>query len=56
MEAGAVRHTFQKAVYFLQEIFDVPTGIEYILYKHGPYSFDLTADLTALRPRFSDRA
>ena len=42
----------QKAVYFLQEIFDVPTGIEYILYKHGPYSFDLTADLTALRADF----
>lgn len=42
----------QKAVYFLQEILGVPTGFEYILYKHGPYSFDLTADLTALRADF----
>lgn len=42
----------QKAVYFLQEVLDVPTGFEYILYKHGPYSFDLTADLTALRADF----
>jgi len=42
----------QKAVYFLQEVLGVPTGFEYILYKHGPYSFDLTADLTALRADF----
>src|SRR5262245_29217406 len=42
----------QKAVYFLQEILGVPTGFEYILYKHGLYSFDLTADLTALRADF----
>ena len=39
----------QKAVYFLQEVLGVSTGFEYILYKHGPYSFDLSADLTALR-------
>jgi uncharacterized protein YwgA len=42
----------QKAVYFLQETLGVPTGFEYILYKHGPYSFDLTADLTGLRADF----
>ena len=42
----------QKATYFLQEVLGVPTGFEYILYKHGPYSFDLTADLTALRADF----
>lgn len=42
----------QKATYFLQEILNVPTGFEYILYKHGPYSFDLTADLTAQRADF----
>ncbi len=39
----------QKAVYFLQEILGVPTAFEYILYKYGPYSFDLAEDLTALR-------
>ena len=42
----------QKATYFLQEVLGVPTGFEYILYKHGPYSFDLTAELTALRADF----
>jgi hypothetical protein len=42
----------QKAMYFLQEVLGVPTNFEYILYKHGPYSFDLTADLTALRADF----
>ena len=42
----------QKGTYFLQEVLGVQTGFEYILYKHGPYSFDLTADLTALRADF----
>jgi uncharacterized protein YwgA len=42
----------QKAVYFLQEVLGVPTGFQYILYMYGPYSFDLTADLTALRADF----
>ena len=42
----------QKATYFLQEVLGIQTGFEYILYKHGPYSFDLTADLTALRADF----
>jgi hypothetical protein len=36
----------QKAVYFLQELLGVPTGFEFILYKHGPFSFDLRATLT----------
>ena len=42
----------QKAMYFLQELLNVRTEFEFILYKHGPYSFDLTADLTALRADF----
>jgi uncharacterized protein YwgA len=42
----------QKAVFLLQEILGLPIGFEYILYKHGPYSFDLTEDLTALRADF----
>lgn len=39
----------QKATYFLQDVLSVPLGVEYILYKHGPYSFDLTEQLTGMR-------
>src|SRR5947209_16392412 len=39
----------QKTTYFLQELLDVPLDLNVILYKHGPYSFDLSAELTALR-------
>lgn len=39
----------QKASYFLQELLRVPLGFEFILYKHGPYSFDLSDELTAMR-------
>ena len=38
----------QKATYFLQSLLGVPLGYEFILYKHGPYSFDLHDELTAL--------
>ena len=41
-------HT-QKAIYFLQELLRVPLGFEFVLYKHGPYSFDLSDEITALR-------
>lgn len=39
----------QKAIYFLQELLNVPLGFENILYKRGPFSFDLRDELTALR-------
>lgn len=39
----------QKSVFFLQEMLGVPTGYDYILYKHGPYSFDLHDELTVMR-------
>ena len=39
----------QKATYFLQELFAVPLGFEFILYKHGPFSFDLSDELIAMR-------
>ena len=39
----------QKAVYFLQTLFNAPTDFEFILYKHGPFSFDLRDELTSLR-------
>jgi hypothetical protein len=38
----------QKGTYLFQEVLDVPLGFEFILYKHGPYSFDLKDGLTAL--------
>ena len=31
----------QKAAYILQEGLKVPIGLDFVLYKHGPYSFDL---------------
>ena len=39
----------QKATYFLQEMMQVPLGFEFILYKHGPFSFDLADEITAMR-------
>ena len=39
----------QKAAFFLQELMGVPTEFNFILYKHGPFSFDLRDELTALR-------
>jgi hypothetical protein len=39
----------QKAAFFLQELMRVPLGLEFILYKHGPFSFDLRDELTGLR-------
>ncbi|MBN1803969.1 MAG: hypothetical protein JW837_01840 [Sedimentisphaerales bacterium] len=39
----------QKTIYFLQELLNVPLGFEYILYKHGPFSFDLSDELMAMR-------
>lgn len=39
----------QKSTFFLEEMLEVPLGLEFIMYKYGPYSFDLSDDLTALR-------
>ncbi len=39
----------QKAIYFLQEMLDVSTGFEFVLYKHGPFSFNLRDELMAMR-------
>ncbi len=39
----------QKAVFFLQQLLRVPLGFTFILYKHGPFSFDLRDELTGLR-------
>jgi len=39
----------QKTTYFLQEFMKVPLDLNYIFYKHGPFSFELNDRLTALR-------
>jgi uncharacterized protein YwgA len=39
----------QKATYILQDLLGVPLDLEYCLYKHGPYSFDLSDELVFLR-------
>jgi len=39
----------QKATYFLQKLRKVPLGFDFVLYKHGPFSFDLRDELTAMR-------
>jgi uncharacterized protein YwgA len=36
----------QKSVYFLQQLLGVPLEFDFILYKHGPFSFDLRSFLT----------
>ena len=35
----------QKTLYFLQELLQVPLGYDFVLYKHGPYDFDLHDEL-----------
>jgi uncharacterized protein YwgA len=39
----------QKATFVLQELLDVPLDYEYVLYKHGPYSFELHDELSEMR-------
>lgn len=39
----------QKGTFFLQELLKVPLEFDFILYKHGPFSFDLRDELTSLR-------
>jgi len=36
----------QKATYFLKNLLEVPLDFDFILYKHGPFSFDLREFLT----------
>jgi hypothetical protein len=39
----------QKATFFLQELAGVPLDFSFILYKHGPFSFDLRDELALMR-------
>jgi hypothetical protein len=38
----------QKVVFVMQELLDVKFEFEFILYKHGPFSFDLRDELSSL--------
>ena len=51
-DSWAAETHIQKCVYFLQEMLQVPVGHDYILYKHGPYSFDLRSELAVMRARY----
>lgn len=42
----------QKTMFFLQELLEVPSGYDFVLYKHGPYSFDLHDDLGRMLNNF----
>jgi hypothetical protein len=39
----------QKATFLLQELLGVDTGFEFILYRHGPFSFDLRDELSSMQ-------
>lgn len=39
----------QKATFLLHELTNVPFDFEFILYKHGPFSFELRDELSAMR-------
>lgn len=51
-DSWAAETHIQKCVYFLQVMLTVPLGYKYVLYKHGPYSFDLRRELAIMRARF----
>lgn len=39
----------QKTTYFLQNVFGMPLGLEFVLYKHGPFCFELRDEVAELR-------
>ena len=39
----------QKSLFFLKNLLDVPFDYNFVLYKHGPYSFDLHHDVGKMR-------
>ena len=41
----------QKSVMFLQKLLNVPLGYDFVLYLHGPFSFELRSELTLMRVR-----
>ena len=51
-ESWAGETQIQKSVVFLQEMLNVPLGYDFVIYKHGPFSFDLRSELALMRARF----
>jgi hypothetical protein len=41
----------QKTVYFIEQLTSGGIGYPFILYKHGPFSFDLSGDLAVMNVR-----
>ncbi len=39
----------QKSLFFLKSMMGLPFSYDYVLYKHGPYSFDLHDDIGQMR-------
>jgi hypothetical protein len=39
----------QKATFLLQELLGVDAGFDFILYRHGPFSFDLRDELSSMQ-------
>ena len=39
----------QKAAFFLKKLTGVPIDFDFILYKHGPFSFDLSDELSVMK-------
>lgn len=39
----------QKCTYFLENFLNIPMNYNFILYKHGPFSFDLRDELSSMR-------
>src|ERR1700685_1400925 len=39
----------QKATFFLQDLLGVDSGFDFILYRHGPFSFDLRDELSSMQ-------
>lgn len=39
----------QKAAFILQNLSKSKMGYKFVIYKHGPYSFDLKSELTAMK-------
>jgi hypothetical protein len=39
----------QKATFFLQDLMGVELGFDFVLYRHGPFSFDLRDELSSMR-------
>jgi len=39
----------QKALYILQDMSKSSFGYKFVIYKHGPYSFELNSELAAMR-------